>query len=81
MEREWVSGKLPSRYHRDLQLTKEPTIHTAVEVEEMLPVASRVLAGFPIHRPRVTAAARPEFHATHDARRRVCPKRRTLNES
>jgi hypothetical protein len=55
-ELEWVSGKLPTGYHWNLQLIKKSTIHTAVEVAEMLPIASRVLAGFTMHRPGVTAA-------------------------
>ncbi len=67
VELECVSGKLPSGYHRDLQLTKEPTIRTAVELADMLRIAARVVAEFTIDRQRLAAAMRPELYATHAA--------------
>ncbi|MBU0641206.1 MAG: argininosuccinate lyase [Planctomycetes bacterium] len=66
-ELEWVTGKLPSSYHRDLQLTKEPTIRIALELPELLEVATRVAAGFTINAERLAAAMGPELYATHAA--------------
>jgi argininosuccinate lyase len=67
VELEWVSGKLPSGYHRDLQLTKEPTIRTARDLADMLRIATRVVAGFAVNAERLAAAMRPELFATHAA--------------
>jgi len=64
---EQVSGKLPSSYHRDLQLTKEPAIRTALELPEMLAVATRVIGGVE-WLPEVAAARMgDELYATHAA--------------
>jgi len=67
LELEWVTGKLPSGYHRDLQLTKEPTIRTALELADLLRIATRVVARFTIDAERLEAAMRPELYATHAA--------------
>ncbi len=67
VEIELIAGKLPSGYHRDLQLTKEPTLRAALELSEVLAVATRVVASFEIDRARLTAAMRPELYATHAA--------------
>jgi argininosuccinate lyase len=66
-ELEWLACKLPSGYHRDLQLTKGPTIEAAEQLAAMLPVAQRVVETFVIHRQRLAAAMRPELWATHAA--------------
>ncbi|HEY3242538.1 MAG TPA: argininosuccinate lyase [Phycisphaerae bacterium] len=66
-ELEWVAGKLPSNYHRDLQLTKEPTIRAALDIEDMLLVAERVVAGFTLHHDKLEAAMRPELYAADAA--------------
>ncbi len=67
IEIELIASKLPSGYHRDLQLTKEPTIRAALELPEVLAVATRVVASFELDRARLTAAMRPELYATHAA--------------
>jgi argininosuccinate lyase len=67
LELEWVTSKLPSGYHRDLQLTKEPTIRVALELADLLQVATRVATEFTINAERLTAAMRPELYATHAA--------------
>ncbi|MFH1746740.1 MAG: argininosuccinate lyase [Planctomycetota bacterium] len=67
VELEYVSGKLPSGYQRDLQLTKEPTIRTAVELGDLLRIATRIVTGFTINSARLAAAMRPELYATHAA--------------
>ena len=62
-----VAGKLPSGYQRDLQLTKEPTIRAALEIEEMLRVGTHVVRDFALNREKLAAAMRPELYATHAA--------------
>ena len=66
-ELEWVGGKLPSGYHRDLQLTKEPAVRTAGELADMLTIAGRLIAEFKLNAERMAAALRPEIYATHAA--------------
>jgi len=67
VELESVTGKLPSGYHRDLQLTKEPTVRTAGELAEMLAIATRLISELQINAARLEAAMRPELYATHAA--------------
>jgi len=43
-ELDCVAGKLPSSYHRDLQLTKEPALRAADEIKQLLAVGRRVVA-------------------------------------
>jgi len=62
-----VRGKLPSSYHRDLQLTKAPAIQASLETEDMLRVATRVVERFELNRDRLAAAMRPELYATQAA--------------
>ena len=66
-ELEWLVGKLPSGYHRDLQLTKGPMIEAADQIAAMLPIMQRVIRAIVIHRDRLAAAMRPELFATHAA--------------
>lgn len=70
-ELEWVTGKLPSSYHRDLQLTKAPAMTAAAEIALLLRVGERVVAGVEFDRARCTAAMRPELYATAAALQRV----------
>ncbi|MEW6249283.1 MAG: lyase family protein [Planctomycetota bacterium] len=65
IEIELICGKLPSSYHRDLQMTKPPAIRAALDTTDVLRVATRVLGGLQIHRERLAAAMRPELYATH----------------
>jgi len=67
IELDLVIAKLPSSYHRDLQLTKEPAFRAADELDELLRVTERVVATFDIHASRLTAAMRPELFATEAA--------------
>ncbi len=68
-ELDCVIDKLPSSYHRDLQLTKEPALRAADEIEQLLDVAERVIATFEIDRDRLASAMRPELFATEAALR------------
>ena len=67
MELEQLSGRLTSGYHRDLQLTKEPVIRTALELADMLRIATRVVAEFTIDAERLAAAMGPELYAADAA--------------
>lgn len=66
-ELEVVSGKLPSSYHRDLQLTKEPVFRAAAECRDLLTVGTRLVESFVLNRERLAAVMRPELYATHAA--------------
>ncbi|MFO0838969.1 MAG: argininosuccinate lyase [Phycisphaerae bacterium] len=70
-EIEWVCGKLPSSYHRDLQLTKAPALRAARESEQLLDVATLVIERFTIDRERMKSAMPPELYATHATLQRV----------
>lgn len=67
VEVEWVSGKLPSSYHRDLQLTKEPVFRAADDVRDMLRVAARVLSELRVNPENCISAMIPELYATQAA--------------
>jgi argininosuccinate lyase len=67
LEVDAITGKLPSGYHRDLQLTKAPAIRAAFATADALRVATRVLTAFEINQHRLQAAMRPELYATHAA--------------
>lgn len=62
-----IRGKLPSSYHRDLQLTKAPTLRIAEETRDMLRIASRVVEAFEIRHDRLRQAMLPELYATQAA--------------
>lgn len=67
VELESVAGKLPSGYHRDLQLTKEPVIRTALETTQLLEVGAHVARGFSLRPEHLAAAMRSELFAAHAA--------------
>ena len=57
-ELEWVTAKLPSSYHRDLQLTKAPTISASREIAELIDVAQRVIAAVEFDARRLKGESR-----------------------
>lgn len=67
VELENLTTRLTSGYHRDLQLTKAPTICTALDIGQMLPIGARVIQAFILNRHRLRAAIPPELYATHAA--------------
>lgn len=71
LEIEFVCGKLPSGYHRDLQLTKEPAVRSAGDLRQVLPVARRLIEALQLRPERMRAACVPELYATHAALERV----------
>lgn len=64
VELDWIIGKLPSSYHRDWQLTKEPAFRAAADLTDLLQVAERVVDLFEVDAGRLAAAMRPELYAT-----------------
>lgn len=70
-ELECLCSKLPSGYHRDLQLTKAPALRAAQELHCMLPVAVRLIEELELHPQRMDAACGPELYATHAALEQV----------
>lgn len=70
-ELSWVSGKLPSSYHRDLQFTKEPLMRVVDEIPLALASVGLILDGLEVHTDRLKAAMLPELYATYEAYRQV----------
>lgn len=60
-------ASLPSGYHRDLQLTKGPTMRGLDETLATVRLVERVLAGMSFDRARMAAAVTPECFATDRA--------------
>lgn len=58
---------LPSGYHRDLQLTKGPTMRALDETLATARLVERVVAGMTFDRARMAAAVTPECFATDRA--------------
>ncbi|MBL8878262.1 MAG: argininosuccinate lyase [Phycisphaerales bacterium] len=66
-EIEWTAAKLPSSYHRDLQMTKEPVFRAADDMRQMLHVAARVVQEVRVNDENCRAAMTPELYATQAA--------------
>ncbi len=66
-----VAGKLPSGYHRDLQLTKGPVMEGADLLQEMLMAVSKAVPALEVDRAACEGAVRGEILATDEALRRV----------
>jgi argininosuccinate lyase len=62
-----MSSGLPSSYHRDLQLTKRPTLEALSVGAGLLEIVRRLVAGLEPDLARAAAACTPELHATHAA--------------
>jgi argininosuccinate lyase len=65
----WVSAKLPSSYHRDLQYTKAPLLRGVAAVDTMLEMAVLVVGGIQVNAERLREAMYPDLYATHAAYR------------
>ncbi|GMU37213.1 MAG: argininosuccinate lyase [Phycisphaerae bacterium] len=70
-ELEHIAGKLPSSYHRDLQLTKAPAIRAASETSDLLRVAAQVIESFEADRAKMAQAVTPDMLAAAEAYERV----------
>ena len=62
-----VIGKLPSSYHRDYQLTKEPLIRGLRLARDMARAMELATAGLEVDRERCAAALAPAALAAHRA--------------
>lgn len=62
-----VAGKLPSSYHRDYQLTKEPLLKGLPLAQMMTRVMELTVRSLEVDRERAAAAVAPEAFATHRA--------------
>ncbi len=67
----WIIGKLPTSYHRDLQLTKRPVMQALKDFSEILEMMKLSLKGFTVNRKRLEAAMHTDLYATYDAYRQV----------
>jgi argininosuccinate lyase len=61
----WLVAKLPSNYHRDFQLTKEPVFRSIREVRECLAIFARVAATLRVDAARIAQAMTDDLFATH----------------
>jgi len=66
-----LTGKLPSGYHRDLQLTKEPLFRGLDTVREMLEMNAHALCELRVDTERCEAAVAGELLVTDEVFRRV----------
>ncbi|MCC6953954.1 MAG: argininosuccinate lyase [Deltaproteobacteria bacterium] len=67
----WVTAKLTSSYHRDLQYTKEPFLRGAAETAAVLRMARLIIEGLRFDRDRLSRSMHPELYATYEANRLV----------
>jgi argininosuccinate lyase len=67
----WVTSKLPSNYHRDLQYTKEPFLRSTRNVTEILNVLHKVIVSFEVHEEPLKAAMTDDLYATYDVYRAI----------
>lgn len=66
-----VISKLPSSYHRDFQLTKEPLVKGCALTAQLLTIFTAVVEAFVWHPEQLKAAMHPELYATYAVYRRV----------
>lgn len=66
-----VAGRLPSGYHRDLQLTKGPVMRGLEIVEDMLAMAAKAVPQLEVDRDSCRAAVAGALLATDEVFRRV----------
>src|SRR5262249_22957337 len=62
-----VAGRLPSSYHRDYQLTKEPLVKGLLLAKKMVEAMTKVVAGLEVDAQRCDAGVTDEAFATHHA--------------
>lgn len=67
----WVSAKLPSNYHRDLQYTKEPLILSVQYIENALAVVQEVISSFSANKDTLAERMTEDLYATYDVYREV----------
>lgn len=62
-----ISGGLPSSYHRDHQLLKEPLLQITAKGRELFVVIARLLPGLEVNENACAAACSDELHAAQEA--------------
>src|SRR5262249_53080693 len=62
-----VAGRLPSSYHRDYQLTKEPLVTGVLLARRMVRAMTKVVMGLEIDAARCDGAVTDEAFAAHHA--------------
>jgi len=67
----WIIGKLPTSYHRDLQLTKEPVMRALDEMRALFLMTRLVIRGLQVDQKRVKECMYADLYATYDAYREV----------
>jgi argininosuccinate lyase len=70
-ELSWIVGKLPTSYHRELQLTKEPVFRAFEEIDIILKMAELIVNGLEVDEKRVRECMYDDLYATYDAYREV----------
>lgn len=70
-ELQWVIGKLPSHYHRDLQLSKEPLFKGIQEVAHIFDSVGLIIKGLQVHPKNIDKQMQAELYATYEAYRQV----------
>ncbi|MBI5836727.1 MAG: argininosuccinate lyase [Candidatus Eisenbacteria bacterium] len=70
-EHAWVAAKLPSNYHRDYQLLKEPLLRGLGEALEVLEMAALLPAHVEPVEERLRAALTPDLDAAREASERA----------
>ncbi len=70
-ELEWVTGKLPSNYHRDFQYTKAPVFRSVGDVRESLDLLKLAVHSFTINKEKLEATRNPALYSTYAAFRKV----------
>lgn len=68
---QWVVAKLPSNYHRDLQLSKEPLFRGIAEVSNIFASVTLILQGLQVHDEMIERRMQAELYATYEAYRQV----------
>lgn len=63
----WIIAKLPSNYHRDLQLTKEPMIRAVPNLIVMLSMVSFVVDSAEVNVKTIEEAMTSDLYATYEA--------------
>lgn len=68
---QWITAKLPSNYHRDLQLSKEPLFQGVEEIHAIFASVKLIVTGLRVHPERIALHMPAELFATYEAYRQV----------
>lgn len=74
-------ANMPHGYHRDLQLTKEPTFRAIDATGETVAVMTLVFKGLRVDRKALKAAMSKELYATHEAYKLVTEQGLTFRDA